>query len=114
MKEPYSRAMYKRPSLFDILSYAVVRSPFTRMLMPEADDALLEHLFDDGSQIEPVTYVPIVPTILLNGAEGIATGFFFFGPSPTSPLYSQFFRLMLRTLPPVFFFGLLVWNIGLT
>jgi len=78
MKEPYLRAIYKRPSLFDNLSYAVVRSPFTRMLMPEADDALLEHLFDDGSQIEPVTYVPIVPTILLNGAEGIATGFFFF------------------------------------
>ena len=57
-------------------------SPFTRQLMPEADDEMLEHLYDDGVQIEPQQYVPIVPTILLNGAEGIATGW-----STNIPMY---------------------------
>lgn len=49
-------------------------SPFARKLFPAQDDPLLESNFDDDDKIEPVHYVPILPTILLNGSEGIGTG----------------------------------------
>ena len=41
----------------------------------KADSELLEYLDDDGYQIEPKYYLPIIPMILVNGAEGIGTGF---------------------------------------
>ena len=47
----------------------------TRYLYPEADDAVLTYLDDDGMSIEPEYYVPIIPMILVNGSKGIGTGF---------------------------------------
>ncbi|KAG7397046.1 hypothetical protein PHYBOEH_001324 [Phytophthora boehmeriae] len=47
---------------------------YTRLLFPEQDDALLRYADDDGFPVEPVHYVPIIPTLLVNGAEGIGTG----------------------------------------
>lgn len=38
------------------------------------DDNLLKFQFDDNQKIEPEWYCPIVPTVLINGAEGIGTG----------------------------------------
>lgn len=38
------------------------------------DDALLNYLFDDNQKIEPEWYMPILPMVLVNGAEGIGTG----------------------------------------
>jgi DNA topoisomerase-2 len=35
---------------------------------------LLSYLNDDGQSIEPEWYVPILPMILVNGGEGIGTG----------------------------------------
>jgi DNA topoisomerase II len=49
-------------------------SPFARKLFHSADDALLTYNVDDGKTIEPVNYVPIMPLVLLNGADGIGTG----------------------------------------
>lgn len=46
----------------------------TRMLFPEDDDALLQYVDDDGFPVEPVHYVPIIPMLLINGSEGIGTG----------------------------------------
>ncbi|RLN88398.1 hypothetical protein BBJ28_00004299 [Nothophytophthora sp. Chile5] len=46
----------------------------TRLLFPEDDDALLAYADDDGFPVEPVHYVPIIPMLLVNGAEGIGTG----------------------------------------
>ncbi|KAJ9480002.1 DNA topoisomerase 2 [Pseudozyma hubeiensis] len=45
-----------------------------RALFPQADDALLEYLEDDGQKVEPHWYIPVVPQVLMNGAEGIGTG----------------------------------------
>ena len=42
---------------------------YTRKLFPEVDDDLLTYLDDDGQQIQPEKYVPIIPTILINGCE---------------------------------------------
>ncbi|KAF8396139.1 hypothetical protein HHK36_017752 [Tetracentron sinense] len=49
-------------------------SPITRSLFPKDDDILLDYLNEDGQTIEPTWYVPIIPTVLVNGSEGIGTG----------------------------------------
>jgi DNA gyrase/topoisomerase IV subunit B len=50
-------------------------NPLTRSLFPEADDAVLHYLDDDGTTVEPEYYVPILPFALVNGISGIGTGF---------------------------------------
>jgi len=47
----------------------------TRFIFPDADDAVLSYLDDDGTQVEPEYYVPIIPFALMNGISGIGTGF---------------------------------------
>jgi DNA topoisomerase-2 len=47
----------------------------TRYIFPEADDAVLNYLNDDGTLVEPEFYVPIIPFSLINGISGIGTGF---------------------------------------
>ncbi len=47
----------------------------TFVLFNEDDSPVLENLYDDGSKIEPVKYVPILPMVLINGTDGIGTGF---------------------------------------
>ena len=39
------------------------------------DLPLLDYLDDDGQSIEPKFFVPILPLVLINGPEGIGTGF---------------------------------------
>lgn len=39
------------------------------------DDPLLKYLDDDGMPVEPEYYVPTIPLVLVNGAEGIGTGY---------------------------------------
>ena len=39
------------------------------------DFELLEKRYEDGEEIEPRFFLPIVPTVLLNGSSGIAVGF---------------------------------------
>jgi DNA topoisomerase-2 len=47
----------------------------TRSIFPKQDDHILEYLNDDGTSVEPIFYVPIIPMILVNGSKGIGTGF---------------------------------------
>lgn len=47
----------------------------TDIVFDSRDNALLKYLEDDGSVIEPEYYVPILPMVLVNGAEGIGTGY---------------------------------------
>jgi DNA topoisomerase-2 len=56
-------------------------NPLARKLFPAEDDAVLERLEDEGAQIEPRFYVPVVPLVLLNGADGIGTGWMTHVPS---------------------------------
>ncbi|XP_056222802.1 DNA topoisomerase 2-alpha isoform X2 [Seriola aureovittata] len=49
-------------------------SPLTRLLFPPTDDNLLKYNYDDNQRVEPEWYMPIIPTVLVNGAEGIGTG----------------------------------------
>eukprot|EP01102_Stenamoeba_stenopodia_P016274 TRINITY_DN566_c1_g4_i1.p1 TRINITY_DN566_c1_g4~~TRINITY_DN566_c1_g4_i1.p1 ORF type:complete len:1163 (-),score=255.03 TRINITY_DN566_c1_g4_i1:273-3761(-) len=56
-------------------------SELTRFIYREEDDALLEYLDDDGQSIEPKWYIPILPMVLVNGSEGIGTGWSTFTPN---------------------------------
>ena len=56
-------------------------SPLSRLLIRQEDDALLKYLNDDGQSIEPEWYVPILPMVLVNGGEGIGTGWSTFIPN---------------------------------
>ena len=47
----------------------------TRRIFPAVDDHILNYLNDDGTLVEPLFYVPIIPMILVNGSKGIGTGF---------------------------------------
>lgn len=49
-------------------------SPFARKLFHVKDEPLLTYNMDDGKTIEPEIYMPILPMILVNGADGIGTG----------------------------------------
>lgn len=67
---------------------ASARYIFTRLsehanVFYKHDSPLLTYLEDDGNKIEPEYYVPILPLVLLNGAQGIGTGY-----STDVPCYS--------------------------
>ena len=49
--------------------------PITFKLFNSDDFPLFKYLNDDGTTIEPEWYLPILPTILINGAQGIGTGY---------------------------------------
>lgn len=49
-------------------------NPLTRLLFKEYDDPILEYLDEDNVKIEPVYYTPILPMVLINGSDGIGTG----------------------------------------
>ncbi|XP_058060670.1 DNA topoisomerase 2 [Anopheles bellator] len=49
-------------------------SALTRHIFHPLDDPLLEYQYEDNQRIEPVWYLPIIPMLLVNGAEGIGTG----------------------------------------
>lgn len=39
------------------------------------DQEIVEPLYDDGDEIEPKYYIPILPMLLVNGADGVGNGF---------------------------------------
>jgi DNA topoisomerase-2 len=47
--------------------------PLTRLLFNPKDDPLLNYTNDNGQLVEPDFYCPIIPTVLVNGAEGNGT-----------------------------------------
>ena len=55
-----------------------------RKIFDPRDDAVLNYLDDDGRSIEPDFYMPTLPMVLVNGTEGIGTGFSCYVP-PFNP-----------------------------
>jgi DNA topoisomerase-2 len=49
-------------------------SEITREIFKIEDDEVLDYLMDDGYKIEPNFYAPIIPMVLVNGSDGIGTG----------------------------------------
>ena len=54
---------------------------YVENIFKKEDNDLLDYMEDDGYIIEPRYFLPIIPMILINGAEGIGTGFSTFIPS---------------------------------
>jgi DNA topoisomerase-2 len=49
-------------------------SKITHVLFNKDDQPLLKLTEDDGSTVEPLFYMPIMPLVLINGSTGIGTG----------------------------------------
>jgi DNA topoisomerase-2 len=49
-------------------------SLLTRDIFKQDDDEILEYMIDDGYKVEPRFYTPIIPMVLVNGSDGIGTG----------------------------------------
>lgn len=49
-------------------------SSIARTIFHEEDEGILNYLSEEGKSVEPEYYVPIIPMVLVNGAEGIGTG----------------------------------------
>jgi DNA topoisomerase II len=60
-------------------------NPLTRLIFHPEDDDILEYDSKDEDQIEPSFYIPIIPMILVNGTEGVGTGWSTFIPSKIHP-----------------------------
>ena len=79
-------------------------SHISRYIFPEEDDILLNYLEDDGQKIEPEFYAPILPLLLINGSQGIGTGWSTHVPSynPEDILNYIIARLdEVEDLPPI-------------
>jgi DNA topoisomerase-2 len=77
----------------------------TRLLFPEVDTPLLQSQSVEGKTVEPAYYLPLLPIVLLNGSNGVATGFrsFLFARHPRTVLDNVFRCLRgheLLAMPP--------------
>ena len=52
----------------------------TSLMFRKEDEAIYTYVEEDGSVVEPETYHPILPFVLVNGVDGIGTGFSTFIP----------------------------------
>jgi DNA topoisomerase-2 len=95
-------------------------SDITSFIYDKKDSALLTYLNDDGSQIEPEWFMPVLPMVLVNGCEGIGTGYSTYippynpkdiisnlqkildnkKPSPMKPYFNNFGGLVEETDTP--------------
>ena len=50
-------------------------TPITKYIYSPSDNPILNYMDDDGTQVEPEFYAPIIPMVCVNGAKGIGTGF---------------------------------------
>lgn len=57
-----------------LMTKLISHSPLAKLLFPAVDSNLLKFLYDDNQKVEPEWYIPIIPMVLVNGAEGIGTG----------------------------------------
>jgi DNA topoisomerase-2 len=76
-------------------------SPITQFIFHPSDTPLLKFMNDDGQPIEPEWYVPVIPMVLVNGCEGIGTGYSTYIP-PHNPqdIIDNIIRIM-DSKPPL-------------
>jgi len=75
--------------------------PITRKIFHIDDDLVMNYLDDDGQSVEPEWYAPIIPMVLVNGAEGIGTGWSTYIPNHNPEDVIENLRRMIRDEPPV-------------
>ena len=87
-------------------------SPVTRHLFNEMDDAVLNFLEEEGQSIEPQHYLPILPLSLVNGSEGIGTGWSTFIPMHNPRDIIDRLKAMMNGVDQVA--GMMPWYKGYT
>ena len=75
-------------------------SPFARKVFHASDEPLLTYNTDDERRIEPEVYVPVVPLVLINGADGIGTGWSSSIPNYNPEDIVENLKLMMAGEPP--------------
>jgi DNA topoisomerase-2 len=68
----------------------------TRLMFHPDDDPVLNYLEEEGQPIEPNWYCPIMPSVLVNGADGIGVGWSTFIPNYNPRDIIMNIRKMLR------------------
>ena len=71
------------------------------LMFPEEDRPVLEYLVDENVSIEPKFYVPVIPLVLVNGAEGIGTGWSTKIPNYNPRDIIANIRRMMASKPPI-------------
>ncbi len=71
---------------------------FPKILRRE-DLPILTSIVDEGKNIEPETYYPIIPMILINGGQGIGTGYSTFIPNHNPLDIISWLKLKLQGFP---------------
>jgi DNA topoisomerase-2 len=54
--------------------YIFVKGELLKSIYNQKDNDVLNYIMDEGDSIEPYYYVPVIPMILVNGGDGIGTG----------------------------------------
>lgn len=60
---------------------------------------MLEYRLEEGERVEPVHYVPVLPMLLINGAQGIGTGFSTCVPAHSTSILCAATRAYLAKQP---------------
>lgn len=68
----------------------------TKALFPSVDLPLLGRMYDDGLEVEPTFFVPLLPTVLMNGACGISVGWSTLIPTYSPLTILEWIRARLR------------------
>lgn len=76
-------------------------NPVTRALFQPADENVLHFLYEEDKRVEPRWYCPVIPTILVNGARGIGTGWSTSVPNYNPREVIENIRRLIRDEPQV-------------
>jgi len=76
-------------------------SPLARAVFNPIDDNQLNYLYDDNLRIEPEWYCPVLPMVLVNGAEGIGTGYSTYVPNYNPRAIVSNLKRMINGMEPV-------------
>jgi len=75
-------------------------SGLSRAVFNPSDDNILTYLKEEGLTIEPEWYIPVIPYILVNGGQGIGTGYSTFLPNYNPrDIVHNIFRILAGNKP---------------
>ena len=78
-------------------------------ILRKEDRPLLTHIVDEGDEVEPETYYPVIPMVLVNGAQGIGTGYSTFIPNHNPEDIIRWLKLRLEGVSQKYLPEVLPW-----
>jgi len=75
--------------------------PNIRKMLPPDDFDVLKYRDDDGLQVEPEWYAPVLPMLLVNGSRGIGTGYSTYIPPCDPKLIKKMLIAKIRSGHPL-------------